>query len=45
MQIKTTRRYHLIPFRQPSSKSLHTINVGKDVEKREHSCTAGGNVN
>ena len=29
----------------PSSKSLQTINSGKDVEKREHSCTVGGNVN
>ena len=22
-----------------------TINAGKDVKKREHSCTVGGNVN
>ena len=29
----------------PSSKSLQTINAGKGVEKREHSCTIGGNVN
>ena len=29
----------------PSSKSLETINVGEEVVKREHSCTAGGNVN
>ena len=29
----------------PSSKSLQTINTGKDVEKREHSCTVDGNVN
>ena len=29
----------------PSSKSLQTINAGKGVEKREHSCTVGGNVN
>ena len=28
----------------PSSKSLQTINAGEDVEKREHSCTVGGNV-
>ena len=27
------------------SKSLQTINVGEGVEKREHSCTVGGNVN
>ena len=29
----------------PSSKSLQTINTGEGVEKREHSCTIGGNVN
>ena len=29
----------------PSSKSLQTINAGEGVEKREHSCTAGGSVN
>ena len=29
----------------PSSKSLQTVNAGKDVEKREHSCTVGGNIN
>ena len=29
----------------PSSKSLQTINAGEDVEKRESSCTVGGNVN
>ena len=28
-----------------SSKSLQTINAGKDVEKREHSSTVDGNVN
>ena len=27
------------------SKILQTINAGKGVEKREHSCTVGGNVN
>ena len=29
----------------PSSKSLQTINAGEGVEKRENSCTVGGNVN
>ena len=29
----------------PSSKSLQTINSGEGVEKRERSCTLGGNVN
>ena len=28
-----------------SSKSLQTINAGDVVEKREHSCTVGGNIN
>ena len=45
MQIKTTMRYHLTPVRRPSSKNLPTINAGEDVEKREPSCTVGGNVN
>ena len=29
----------------PSSKSLQTVNAGEGVEKRERSCTVGGNVN
>ena len=29
----------------PSSKSLQTINAGEGVERRERSCTVGGNVN
>ena len=29
----------------PSSKSQQTINAGEGVEKRERSCTVGGNVN
>ena len=29
----------------PSSKNLQTINAGEDVEKKEPSCTVGGNVN
>ena len=41
MQIKTTMRYHLTPVR----KSLQTFNAGEAVEKRELSCTVGGNVN
>ena len=45
MQIKTTMRYHLTLSEWPSSKSQQTINAGKGVEKREHSCTVGGNVN
>ena len=51
MQIKMTMKYHLHHHQSghqsewPSSKSLQTINAGKDVEKRECSCTVGGNVN
>ena len=44
MQIKTTMRYHLIPVRMALIKSLQTINAGEGVEKRECSCTVGGNV-
>ena len=43
MQIKTTVRYHWSEW--PSSKNLQTINAGEGVEKREPSCTVGGNVN
>ena len=29
----------------PSSKNVQTIHAGEGVEKREPSCTVGGNVN
>ena len=45
MQIKTTMRYHLTPVRMVIIKSLQIINAGEGVEKREPSCTVGGNVN
>ena len=45
MQIKTTKRYHLMLVRMESSKSPQTINAGKGVEKRAPSFTVGGNVN
>jgi len=38
-------RYHLTPIRMASSKSLHTINSGKGVEKGESYYTADGNIN
>ena len=44
MQIKTTVKYHLTLARMPSSKSLQIIKTGEGVEKREPSCTAGGNI-
>ena len=45
IQINTTMRYHLNQLEWPSSKNLETINAGEGVEKREPSCTVGGNVN
>ena len=45
MQIKTTVRYHLTLGRMAIIKILQTINAGQGVEKRECSCTVGGNVN
>ena len=45
MQIKTTVRYHLTLVRMAIIKILQTINSGEGVEKREFSCTVGGNVN
>ena len=45
MQIKTTMRYHLTPVRMDIIKNIQTINAGEGVEKRERSCTVGGNVN
>ena len=45
MEMKTTMRYHLTPVRMAIIKNLQTINAGEGVEKREPSCTVGGNVN
>ena len=42
MQIKTTMRYHLTQVRMALIKKS---TAGKGVEKREHSCTVGRNVN
>ena len=47
MQIKTTMKYHT-PVRMTIIKKFknpQTINAGEGVEKREHPCTVGGNVN
>ena len=45
MQIKTTMRYCLTLVRMAITKRLQTTNAGEGVEKRECSCTVGGNVN
>ena len=45
MQIKTSMRYHLTPVTMAIIKSLQIINAGEGVEKGEHSCTVGGNIN
>ena len=42
MYIKTTIRYHLRQVRMATIKK--SINAGEGVEKRECSCTVGGNV-
>jgi len=44
MQIKTTMRYHLIPVRMAMINKSTKTNAGGGVEKREPSCTVGGNV-
>ena len=43
MQIKTKWDY-LTPVRWPSAKNPPPTSAREDVEKREPSCTAGGNV-
>ena len=44
MQIKTTMGYHLTSVRIAIIKKIRDNNV-KDVEKRKHFFTVGGNVN
>ena len=45
MQFKTTVRYLLKPVRMAIIKKSTNNKSGKCVEKRERSCTVGGNVN
>ena len=45
IQIKTTKRYHLTPVRMAMITKSVNNNGGEDVEKSEHSCTVGGDVN
>ena len=42
IQIKTTMKYHLILVRMAIIKTIYS---GEGVEKREHFCSGGGNVN
>jgi hypothetical protein len=42
MQIKTTLRFYLTPFRWLGSKIQVTADAGEDVEKEEHSSIDGG---
>ena len=48
MQIKTAMRYHFIPVRLTTGqkkKKKKIKSVDQDVEKRESSCSVGGNIN
>ena len=44
-KMQITMRYHLIPVRVAIIKKSQAINAGEDVEKRQPSCTVGGNAN
>ena len=49
MQVKTTKRYHLIPARmaiiqKKKKKKIQAINSGEGVGRREPSYTVDGNV-
>ena len=45
VQIKIKMRYHLTLVRMANIKKSTNNNAGEGVEKREPSCTVGGNVN
>ena len=46
MQTKTTMRYDLTPVRMVIIRKIYkTTNAGEGMEKREPSCTVGGNIN
>jgi len=43
--IKTTMSYPFTPVKMAIIKRQEIISVDKDVEKRKHLCTVGGDVN
>ena len=45
MQIKITVKHNLTLLKMVTSKRPQITNLGEDVEKRELSCTIGGNIN
>ena len=45
IRIKTILRYYLTPVSIVIIKKSTKVNAEECVEKREHSCTVGGNVN
>jgi len=45
MQVKITMRYHLTPVRMAKINNIRNNRVGKDVEKKEPSCTICRNAN
>ena len=45
MQTKPTMKYQLTLTEWPSSKNLEIIHSGEGVERREPSCTVGGDIN
>ena len=45
MRIKMTVRYHLTPVRMAVITKTRITSVAEDVERKEPSCTAGGNTN
>lgn len=45
MQIKTAMKFHYTQFEWPKTRTMITANVGEDMEQKECSDIAGGNVN
>ena len=45
MQIKAIMTCHLTPIGMATIKKQQIISVGEVVEKKEHLCTANGNLN